>query len=419
MNDHNVGSTYVPRLADRELAFLLGALPALLIVGPRAAGKTTTARRYARTVVQLDDLEQSLGFRASPDAALRGLDEPVLLDEWQVVPNVLGAVKRAVDANSRPNRFLITVSVRGELDAPTWPGTGRVVLVSMFGMTVRELLGRPVDGSVLDRIDAEGAAALRNPQDRLDLRDYIDLALRSGFPEPALRLETAAQRQTWFESYLEQLFRRDAEQLGGPRDPDRLRRYFEALAANTGGVVSEKTLYEGADINRKTAVAYEQLLKNLYVLQTLPSWWSNPLKRLGRTPKRHLVEPALAAAALRLDANGVILDGNMLGRILDSFVTAQIRAEASIARVRPRLYHLRQEDGRREIDLIIELSGLKVVAVEIKADGVPTRDAAKHLRWLRDELGDRFKLGIVFYTGPVCLELDERIVAAPIASLWA
>src|SRR5438034_5945209 len=109
--------SYRPRLVDPLLDDLVEELPALLVVGPRAAGKTTTIARRARTVIALNAEAQAAAFVADPDAALRGLEEPVLLDEWQEVPTVFGAVRRAVDADPRPNRFFLTGSVRAELDA--------------------------------------------------------------------------------------------------------------------------------------------------------------------------------------------------------------------------------------------------------------------------------------------------------------
>ena len=287
----------------------------------------------------------------------------------------------------------------------------------MLGMTVRELRGGRL-GSLLDEVDEHGAAALPAPRSPPDLRGYLELALRSGFPEPALHL-AAETRSVWLDSYIEQLLTRDAEQLSSGRDPDRLRRYFEAVALNTAGVVTETTLYQAAGINRRTAVAYEQLLKNLFVIEWLPAWSSNRLKRLTRTPKRHLIDPSLAAVALRLDANAILRDGDLLGRMLDGFVTAQIRADAAVSQTLPRLHHLRQEDGRHEIDLLIEMRAQRVVAIEVKADAAPSSDAARHLRWLKHELGERFLLGIVFHTGPRRYEIEERIVAAPIATLWA
>src|SRR5262250_495199 len=120
-----VTSRYLPRFADRQVERLLAELPAVLLVGPRASGKTTTARRHAGTVLRLDDRRQAEAVDADPDAILRGADEPVLVDKWQLAPAVLGAVKRAVDDDWRPGRFIITGSVHADLEQPTWPGTGR------------------------------------------------------------------------------------------------------------------------------------------------------------------------------------------------------------------------------------------------------------------------------------------------------
>ena len=133
-------TSYRQRLVDGLLAELLAELPTLMLVGPRAVGKTTTALRHAKSVVRLDRPAEAAAFKADPDAALRVFEEPVLLDEWQVVPEVLGAVKRAVDSSGRPGRFLLTGSVRVDREEATWPATGRVVRVAMYPLTVAEVL---------------------------------------------------------------------------------------------------------------------------------------------------------------------------------------------------------------------------------------------------------------------------------------
>lgn len=397
------------------LAELLAELPAVMVTGPRAAGKTTTAARHAASVVHLDRPREAAAFEADPDVALSGFEEPVLLDEWQEVPSVLGAVKRAVDHDPRPGRFVLTGSVRADLDAATWPGTGRVVRLPMYGMSVRELNGDAKRGSPLDRL-ASGAA-LSVPTDPPDLRGYVELALSGGFPGPALQMSAGA-RARWLEGYIDQLVTRDAAGIDPRRDPVRLRRYFEAYALNTAGTVSDATLLRAAGINRRTAVAYEHLLANLFVIEAMPAWSSNRLRRLSLSSKRYFVDPAVAAAALRLDADAVLRDGDLLGRLLDTFVAAQLRAECTRGEARPRLYHLREEHGRREVDVLAEVGGRDLLAFEVKASAAPGRDSGKHLAWLRDRLGERFLAGVVFHTGPGLFELDERILAAPIAALW-
>lgn len=406
---------YLERMIDRLLRDLLSDLPAVVIVGPRASGKTTTASRYAATIVRLDRPDEAAAFRADPDAALRGLHEPVLLDEWQMVPEALGAVKRAVDDDPRPGRFLLTGSVRAELDVPTWPGTGRLVRVPLYGMTVREQLGRLETAPLVDRL-ARGDDLLV-PPDPPDLRGYVELALRGGFPEAALALSEPA-RLRWLESYVDQLLTRDVLHLAARRDQSRLRRFFEAYALGSAGVVEEKTLFEAAGINRKTALAYERLLTDLLVVEAIPAWTSNRLKRLVLMPKRYLVDPALGAGVLRLDANGVLRDAGLLGRILDTFVMAQIRSEIAVAETRPRLYHLRDHHGRHEIDVLAELAGGDVVAIEVKAGIAVGHEDVRHLRWLASRLEDRFRGGVVLYTGRRTYELGERTFAAPISTLW-
>jgi uncharacterized protein len=407
---------YRPRLIDPVLDVLLAEVPAILLVGPRAAGKTTTALRRAQTTVRLDREGEAVAFRADPDAALRGLPEPVLIDEWQQVPGVLGAVKRAVDDDGRAGRFLITGSVRSGADEGMWPGTGRLVRLTTYGLTVRERLGRWSGPGFLDRV-ARGDAP-QPASEVIDLRGYVELALLSGFPEPALGMGDVARRY-WLESYVEQLLTRDVAQLATGRDPGRLRRFLEAYALSTAGVVDDSTLYQAAGIDRRTALAYERLLMDLFAVEAVPAWTSNRLKRLVLSAKRYLVEPAMVGSVLRLDVDAVMRDGDLLGRLLESFVLAQLRPEAVVDVSRPRLFHVRQQQGRFEVDLLAELAAGRIVGLEVKADSGPGRAAARHLIRLRDELGERFVAGLVLHTGPRAYELEERIRAVPISAIWS
>jgi hypothetical protein len=410
---------YERRLVDLLLDDLLTELPAVMLVGPRAAGKTTTFERRAATTIRLSVPAEAAAFRADADVPLRGLREPVLLDEWQEVPTVLGAVRRAVDADPRASRFLLTGSVRAELDTEVWPATGRIVRLAMYPMTIREQLGRVASPTFFDRLAA--GVELTLPPETPDLRGYLEMAVKGGFPQPALLL-TGQRRRAWYESYLGDLLTRDAEHLEQPRtrrrDPQRMRRYFEAYALNSAGLADHKTIYDAAHVTRVTALQYDRLLADLFVVEEIRAWRSNRLKRLVQSPKRYVVDPALLAAALRLDVEGVLRDGNLLGRVLETFVAAQLRPDAVISSSTPRLHHLRVEQGRREVDLVAELGGDRLVGIEVKADAAPGREAADHLAWLRDSIGDRFVAGVVLHSGPRIFELGDRIVAAPIASIW-
>jgi uncharacterized protein len=410
---------YLRRLVDERLDALLTELPAVIVVGTRATGKTTTVARRAATVVSLDVPAEAAAFRADPDAALRDLAEPVLLDEWQEVPEVLGAVRRSVNADPSPSRFLVTGSVRAQLTSGVWPATGRLVRLVMYPMTIREQRGEVTGLTLFDRLAA--GLELTAPTDPPDLRGYVELALAGGYPQPALRL-TGSGRRAWYESYIEDLLTHDVDLVRPTRtrrrDTERLRRYFEACALNSGGTPEHKTLYDTAGIDRITALAYDDLLAGLFVVDRMAAWSTNRLKRLVKIPKRYLIDAALLGAALRLDVDGILRDGNLLGRVLDTLVAAQLRPELVVSLSTPRLYHVRTMGGEREVDLLAELGGGSVVGIEVKASSAPSGDEASGLEWLRDRLRERFVAGVVFHTGPRVYRLGPGIVAAPIASLW-
>lgn len=406
---------YVSRLADPVLKRMLRDHPAILINGPRAIGKTTTAARAARTVMNLADARRAEAFAADPRSVLAGLPEPILIDEWQLVPESLAAVKDLVDAEPNRGRFIVAGSVRGDIDRPTWPGTGRLVRLNMYGLIERELAVGADSPSWLERVLA---GRIDHPRSDLDVRGYLNRALRSGYPEPALQLDGDG-RSEWLASYVDQLVVRDAQTVGHGRDPARLRRYLHAVALNTAGIVADNTLFDSAQISKQTGRAYDALLQNLLVTEQVPAWTSNRLKRLVLSPKRYLVDAGLLVGILGISERDALQDGDLLGRVLDTFVTAQIRAELALLTPSPRLHHVRTAQGRHEIDLVIEIGAGQLVAIEIKASSAPKRDDARHLHWLREELGSQVIASILLHTGPYSFELEDGIHACPISALWS
>lgn len=409
---------YLLRTVDPLLDDLMRGVSAVLVVGPRACGKTTTARRHVQDSLRLDRPADADLVRADPDTALRIRDTPLLVDEWQLVPEVLGAVKRAVDDGTGPGRFVITGSAQTDLTSAGWPLTGRAVRLPMWGLSQRELIGDPHAPSVLDRLACGGLTALPPPVRPIDLVGYVDAALRGGLPDAVLQPDDRLRR-LWLASYVDEIVARDGALVDGSRDPVRLRRYLQAWAANTAGVVDHTTLFEAAEINRLTAVGYDRLLSTLLVVEALPAWSTNRLSRMTSRPKRHVVDPALIGPLLGVDRDGVLRDPTLIGRLLDSFVVAQLRPELAVADAAPRLYHLRDRDGRHEVDVIVELADGRIIAIEVKAAATARREDARHLIWLRDRIGDRMVCGLVLHTGPHMFRLDERIGAAPIAALWS
>lgn len=392
-----------------------------MITGARAVGKTTTGSQHVDQIVRLDDPGVAAAFHADPDAALRRTTRPVLLDEWQEVPSVLGAVKRVVDRDPTAGQFVLTGSVRAELHNEMWAGTGRSVRLNMYPLTERELRSehRLDQPNFLERVIASGLDDVKLPTEVLDIDGYIDAALRGGFPEIAYRDRSQRARETWLMSYVDDLVTRDAALVDAAKNPVKLRRYLSLLALNNAGLPSDATLYRAADVNAKTAAKYDQLLQNLYVLDLVPAWSSNRLSRLIKTAKRYMVDTSLAATAAGISAEAILANGDLVGRYFDAFATAQLRAEIALTYPRPIFHHLRTEAGRREIDLVLEIGGTRIVAFEFKAGVAPSLNDARHLSWLRDELGKDFVAGVILHSGPGIYELENRVFAVPLCALWA
>lgn len=411
---------YLPRLVDPLLKEIHDGFAAVQVVGPRSCGKTTSAARLAAQIDRLDEPGTAAVYRLDPDAALRRAQRPLLIDEFQLVPEVQAAVKRAVDRDRTPGQFILTGSARAGLDLDFAPATGRIVSLHMQGLTERELEGRPDEG-FLQRVVRNGLDDLRVPPTPPDIDEYLARALRSGFPEPALGLASAALRQRWLTAYVEQVVTRDAALLAEGRNPAKLSRYLEVLALQTAGTPTNSTLYAAAGIDKRTAAGYDGLLNRLFLTEQVAPWprTGNRLTALAKLRKRYVLDAGIAVAAARLTVEDVLSDADLVGRMFDTFATAQLRAEATLTEPAPRMHHLRTSKGDVEVDLVFDLGRGRAVAMEFKAAAKVDRKDAKHLFALRDDLGTDFLAGVVLYSGTHLVELGDRVYGVPLCCLWS
>jgi len=383
-------------------------------------GKTTTALRHARTIIRLDrDAELGLVLD-DPDAAIREGPFPLLIDEWQYAPDVLGALKRSVDESlNPPGRYIVTGSARNDLHTSQWPLTGRVLSTRLWPLTGRERFGDASAPALFDRWDTDDRFSV--PSDPPDVLGYIDIALDGGFPG-ALAASAAGARDDWMRSYTDVAVSRDLGELsrgdGRKPSPEAMRRCLIAFALHTATVVSDASLARDARLDRRTVLSYLETLRVLRLVDDVPAWHMRRLKRLTSMPKRYLTDAGLAAWLMGADRQVLKLDGFARGRILDTFVAAQLRTEMEASAGRIEMFHLRTQGGEREIDLVVEF-GQRVAAFEVKSSSAPSRRDARHIAWLRDTLApEKFAGGVVFHTGPHRYRLDTGIEAVPIAGLW-
>lgn len=285
----------------------------------------------------------------------------------------------------------------------------------MYGLTVAEQLRSDQAEAVVSGLfgDAEPTVAeLRSP---VGLVDYLGLATRGGFPD-AIGLSDFA-RTAWYRGYVEQLIRHDVPELAEVRAPARLVALLRAVALNTAGQPTMTTLAAAAQIDHRTAAVYLDLLEDLRIIERLPAWSDNRLNRLTKIPKYYILDPGLAAHLTGDTVEGVLRNDNRLGRLIDTFVFAQIRPLLQLSQPALAAHHVR-DNNQREIDLLLESASGELVGVEIKAGSAVDARSARHLGWLRDQLGSRFRRGVVLHTGTTTFPLGDRLWAMPIASLW-
>ena len=404
-----------PRIVERLIGEeLLPAFPAILIVGARGSGKSTSAGRFADTVIDLSMPGPAQAVREDPDGVLAVLSGTVVIDEWQEAPEIIGAVKRAVDTDRArtPGRFILTGSVRAARQAPTWPGTGRLIRIQMSGLTQGEI----ENNNAYNPIDALFAA---DPPagDRSDVAraGYLERIVAGRFPY-ALGL-SPRDRSRWFDAYVEQLVELDAAQVaGGAPRPHKLRAVLESCAARTGQELSKQATARDAGVTAVTADSHLQLLEDLSIVQRIPAWHSKRLFRLTRSPKVHVVDPGLAAHLLSADGASLTLDATLVGQLFETFVATELRPHTETASERTAMFHFRDRSGR-EVDLVLERPG-RIVGLEVKSATSVGRGDARSLIWLRDQLADSFHLGAVLYAGDLPFRIDDRIWALPISTLW-
>lgn len=423
-------ASYLPRVVDAELDELLGALPAVALEGPKGVGKTGTALRRAATVVELDDPARRVVAEADPRVVLSGR-KPVLIDEWQHVPAVWDAVRRDVDRNPEPNRFLLTGSA-GPATPPTHSGAGRIVTLRLRPLSLAERgVGSP-SVSLADLLVGERRPIKGSTE--VSLVDYVREIVVSGFP--GMRRLSGRALRAQLDGYLRRVVDREfAEQGITLRNPDGLLRWMRAYAAATATCASFESIRDAStggqgDKPAKTTVQpYREILERLWILDPVEAWHPtrNRLSRLAQPPKHHMADPALACRLLGLNEEGLLSgggagalaarDGALLGRLFESLVTLGVRVFAQAAEAR--VFHLRQYGGQREVDLVVERADQRVVAIEVKLGAeVKDRDV-RHLLWLREQIGDDLLDAVVVHTGPQAYRRRDGIAVVPAALLRA
>jgi predicted AAA+ superfamily ATPase len=419
---------YRHRIVEEELDELLGSLPAIAIEGAKGVGKTETASRRAKTVHRLDDPDDLALAEADPKRLLEA-DPPILLDEWQRLPETWDLVRRSVDAGGGPGRYLLTGSASPD-GAGRHSGAGRIPTIRMRPLSLIERAGRAASVSLSELLD--GARPDLTGETDMSLDDYTLEIVASGFPGLMGLSDRALRVQ--LDGYLARIVDRDFAELGHElRNPSGLRRWMAAYAAASSTTTSFEKIRdaatggEGEKPSRRGAAPYRNVLERLWILDPVPAWQPTRrhLSRLSAAPKHQLADPALAARLLGATAPALLenqelgpplpRDGTLLGALFESLVTLCVRVYAQHAEAR--IGHLRTYAGDHEVDLIVERQDGRVIAIEVKLKRTIQDEDLRHLKWLKEKIGDELLDAVVVTTGEHAYRRPDGIAVVPAALL--
>lgn len=421
---------YRRRVLDGLLDEVFPHLPAVALEGAKGVGKTATATQRATTVISLTVRSQRELLIADM-GRVSSAPPPVLIDEWQLEPEVWDRVKMAVDEDRQGGRFILAGSAGVPADARIHSGAGRIVSFHMrpLALSERGLVEPTVSLTRLLRGESGEIAG----SSAMSLADYVDEILRSGFP--GLRQTPQRALNLELDSYLQRIVDRELPDNGVTiRRPNTMMAWLRSYAAATSTdaaysvILDAATAGESDKPSRVTVGAYRDHLQRIFVLDPLPAWIPafNPIKKLTSTPKHHLVDPALSARLVGVGRDG-LLDGEgdrvarhtgtWLGALFESLAAQSVRIYAQAAGAA--VGHLRLKNNVREIDLIVEGEDRKVVGLEVKlAPTVSDRDV-RHLLWLRQQLGERVADLVVLTTGHEAYRRRDGVAVVPLALLGA
>lgn len=391
-----------------------------MVNGPRQSGKTTllqSCRRFGEaTFVTLDNPSELAIAKDDPLTFARRRPQPVIIDEIQRAgdPLIL-AIKQVVDEDWTPGQFVLSGSTRF-LGIPTVSESlaGRVAFVDLWPFAVSERVGDT--GEFCDRAftSPEAVTGRESPWRR---EDYIRLISRGSYPE-ALRLKSPAAIEAWFSGYLDTVISRDIREFAHVNKAQAIPDLISLVAARAGGQLVLAHLADGLGLDVTTVRTYLSYLETVFLVGSAPAWSNNLSSRVTHAPKTYVTDSGLAAHLMDLDAESLLAPGHpALGGLLETFVFAELVKLATFARRQVTVRHYRDRE-KREIDFILERRDGSVVGIEVKSSATPKSEDAKHLRWLRDRLGDRFVAGYVLHLGTTNLGSGDRIFFSPLSALW-
>lgn len=409
----------IERAVTPRLLAALADTPAVMLVGPRQAGKSTLVQAIAEgphpaRYLTLDDLRTLEAARRDPVGLVESAaGEALIIDEVQYAPELLLAIKASIDRDRRPGRFILTGSAQVMLLPKVAESlAGRVEIDTLWPLSQAELEGAAsaLPELLLDPL-AQPASAPSSSR-----ADIVERIVRGGYPEAVRRGDD--RREAWLDAYLTTIVQRDLRELANIERLAEIPAVLASLASRVRAPLNKTAVSSAIGVPRTSLDRYLTLLEQAFLVHRLPAFHSNRVKQITKAPKLLLSDSALLAHLLRADRGRLAHDDALLGSALECFVGMELAKHLAAGATRASLRHLRTATGA-EVDFVLEAPDGGVTAIEVKAGATVRGEDFKHLAAVRDSIGKRFVRGVVLYAGGERLPFGERLEAWPLATLWS
>ena len=409
----------IARHAEVAVNLALGDTRVVIVLGARQVGKSTLLERVAageegrRRLITLDDQAIRSAATLDPAGFVATLKTPVAIDEIQRVPELMTEIKLRVDRDHSPGQFALTGSANLlEMKQVKDSLAGRAEYLRLHPFSQGELLGHR-EAFIPRLAKGEFPHITDAPVGR---QAYAEMLATGGYPEAQHR--APGRRHLFFESYVEGILERDLLTLGDVAERAAVGRLLRAIGAASASELNIDRLSASLGTPATTVRRHIELLEMLFLIRRVPAWSNNLLARTIRRPKIYITDTGLLASLVGADERRIETDLDLGGMFYETFVAMELDRQVSWLDDRPRLFHFRDRD-QREVDIVLEHRDGSVSAIEVKASATVRSGDFRGLRHLRDKLGDRFKAGVLLYTGTSTVPFGERLAAVPVCGLWA
>lgn len=390
----------------------------VFVGGARQVGKTTLVGDISRherpmTAFTLDDRATREAALDDPAGFVADLPGPAFIDEIHRAPDLFLELKKAVDADTAPGRFVITGSANVLTSKRIQDALpGRIDRVDMWPLAQSEIRGGTLN--VVDELFAGRAPQVTGaPAGRAAFSSVVG---EGGYPEARIR-PPGRRRDRWFANYVSGTLARDLVELADVRRIDDAERLLRLLASQSANLLSYRRVGARLDMHHDTVKAYVALLEQMFLVKRLPAWRPGIGAREASTPKLYVCDSGLLAHLLGADVARIESDDQMTGKLCETFVAGELLRHSSWSEQQPRLFHYQRD--HEDVDLVLENNRGEVAVVEVKAAATLRSSDWKWLKKLADARADSFRAGIVIYAGEQTVPLGRRIWAVPYSGLWA